>query len=378
MQYFKENIWPYDIVSDESSNVWADQTDLNKQIHELVDESDKIPKKSLVLVWGYYGAGKTHKLHRMRTLVEGKINGTCIYSAIPENPKNFGEIYKSLFFDQIYERFIEKFAKDFFNSSLSREEIKKKISNEITRNNPDMSAVLLKLFTVIQNEGTESSQITQIRQWLRGESLNKYTREWFGRKLKEDRDFVNATQMILRALLYKNEDGASTKPVYWIIDDCHFLHSLGPNKFNSIQKGFLDIFNVAPEKFVLIFAFAVGTQDQIRILPDLQSRVDNNLHVHVLTKNDALKYIRDLHTNKNFVRVEHVNKYYPLNEESAKKLIELIEETSGMRLLPRVINKLLDKIVRSAQHRDMKVIDSDYVIKEFNHFKDSMVEDITQ
>jgi len=378
VQYFKKNVWPYDIVSDENSDVWADQTDLNKQIHELVDESDIIPKKSLVLVWGYYGAGKTHKLHRMKKLVEERIGGICIYSAIPENPKNFGEIYKSLFFDQIYERFIEKFAKDFFNSSLSKEEIKEKISKEISRNNPDMTAVLLKLLTVIKNEGTDSIQIIQIRQWLRGETLNKYTREWFGRKLKEDRDFVNATQMILRALLYKNEKNESAKPVFWVIDDCHFLHSLGPKKFNSIQKGFLDIFNVAPEKFILTLAFAVGTQDQIRILPDLQSRVDNTLHVHVLTKKDALKYIKDLHTHKNFVKAEHINKYYPLNEQSANKLIQLIEETSGMRLLPRFINKLLDKIVRSAQHDDIRIIDSDYMVKQFNRFKSSMVEDEAQ
>lgn len=378
MQYFKENVWPYDIVSDENSNVWADQTDLNKQIHDLVDESDKIPKKSIVLVWGYYGAGKTHKLHRMKKLVEENINGTYIYSAIPENPKNFGEIYKSLFFDQIYERFIEKFAKDFFHSNLSRDKIKRNISKDITRNNPDMTAALLKLFTVIHNEGTESTQITLIRQWLRGEPLNKHTREWFGRRLNDDRDFVNATQMILRILLYKNEENKSTKPVFWVIDDCHFLNVLGEKKFNSIQKGFLDIFNMAPEKFILILAFAVGTQDQIRILPDLRSRVDTNLNVHVLTKQNALKYIRDLHSYKDFAKSEHVNKYYPLNEQSANKLIELIEELSGIKLLPRVINKLLDKIIKSAQKDDLKIIDSDYVTKEFNRFKSDLIEDYTQ
>jgi len=376
MEFFKENVWPYDIVSDENSNVWADQTDLNKQILELVTESEKIPKKSIVLVWGYYGAGKTHKLHKIKNLVENKIGGNCVYSAIPENPKNFGEIYKSLFFDQIYEAFIEKFVKIFFRTSLSKDDLRKKISKEITRNNPDMTAVLLKLVAAIKNEGTESTTVTQIRQWLRGESLNKYTREWFGRKLKEDRDFVNAAQMILKILLLKNKE--PVKPVYWIIDDCHFLNVLGEKKFNSIQKGFLDIFNFAPEKFILILAFAVGTQDQIRILPDLRSRVDNYLNVHVMTKSNGLKYIRDLHSHKDFAKKEHANKYFPLNENSAQELINLIDEFPKMKLLPRIINKLLDKIVRSAQKDELKIIDSQYVSKKFNQFKADILEEQLQ
>ena len=67
-------------------------------------DSTKYNKKSLVLAWGYFGAGKTHKLHQLKKFVETKNIGTCILSPIMIAPKNFGELIKSLFFDQNYKR----------------------------------------------------------------------------------------------------------------------------------------------------------------------------------------------------------------------------------------------------------------------------------
>ena len=81
MGYFQEDEWPYSVVSDEESEVWADQSDLKKKINDIID-STKYNKKLLVLAWGYYGAGKTHKLHQLQKIVERKNIGTCILSPI--------------------------------------------------------------------------------------------------------------------------------------------------------------------------------------------------------------------------------------------------------------------------------------------------------
>ena len=59
-------------MSVEESEVWADQTDLKKKVNDIID-STKYNKKSLVLAWGYFGAGKTHKLHQLQKIVEKKI-----------------------------------------------------------------------------------------------------------------------------------------------------------------------------------------------------------------------------------------------------------------------------------------------------------------
>ena len=37
MGYFQEGEWPYGVVSSEENEVWADQSDLKKKIHDIID-----------------------------------------------------------------------------------------------------------------------------------------------------------------------------------------------------------------------------------------------------------------------------------------------------------------------------------------------------
>ena len=57
MGYFLDDRSPYEITAGEESEVWADQSDLRKKVKEIVD-STKHNRRSLVLAWGYFGAGK--------------------------------------------------------------------------------------------------------------------------------------------------------------------------------------------------------------------------------------------------------------------------------------------------------------------------------
>ena len=205
---------------------------------------------------------------------------------------------------------------------------------------------------------------------MRGERLNKFTREWFGRQLKEDRDFVNLAESINRTLLLKDEDGVS-KPVFWIVDDCQFLNGLGEKKFLCTFRRVSRIFLIwLLVKFVLILSYAVGTSDDIEILPDLKSRVTTTLEVHPLTKGTALTYIKELNSHPQFAKnPKQTNKFYPLNEKSANTLVNLIFDAPRMKLLPRAISLSLNHIVTSAQEEGLKIITSDYVSKKFKQDK---------
>lgn len=316
MVFFKSGMWPYQTVPSEEIITWADQRDLKKQVNELIYESFTNLQKRIVTVWGYFGSGKSHKLFYIKKNVEGS-DGIAIYSPIPENPKNFGEIYKSLFFDQIFNKFLDKFL--VFISDPQHDKIdvlKNEISRTITNGNSAFTLALMRLASIIKTSGTESVEINQIRNWFRGESLNKQTREWIGQKLKDDIDFINATIVIIKIILY---DKNNRKPIFWIIDDCHYLSEIGNVKFRSIQKGFLDIYNLSPNGFILIFAFAGGTENVVDLIPDLLSRRDRRINVHILDKKQALTYIRELNSDVNVIKKDHDNKYYPLTEESAEK-----------------------------------------------------------
>ena len=202
------------------------------------------------------------------------------------------------------------------------------------------------------------------------ERLNKFTREWFGRQLKEDRDFVNLAESVNRTLLLKDKDGVS-KPVFWIVDDCQWLMDLPDKKLRTIQKGFKDIFDMAPNKFVLILSYAVGTSDEIELLEDLRSRVSNHLEVHPLTRKTALTYIKELNSHSIYAKnPNQTNKFYPLNEKSAQTLVDLLDGAPGIRLLPRIVSLALDPIVQAAEEENLKTpIPSDYVSKKFKQIK---------
>ena len=305
-------------------------------------------------------------------MVEKQNSGICILAPLAQAPKNFSELIKSLFFDQVWDIFLDKFVKEFVQNNNSDEKIKTEI-RQVTKSNPDLTRAFVKLRHTIRNQGSESSEVVQISQWMRGEKLNKFTRESFGRQLKEDRDFVNLAESIIRTLLVKGEDGIS-KSVFWIVDDCHFLNDLGEKKFNAVYKGFKDIFDLSTGKFVLILCYVAGTADSIEILPDLKSRVTTTLAVLPLKKQTALTYIKELHSHHSYAKnPDQTNRFYPLDEESAQTLINKIEETRGLRLLPRTINKFLNYIVGKCSDEGLRKIKSEDVIKKFNQYKSTLM-----
>lgn len=372
MGFFNDDEWPYEITPsiDEYSNVWADQSDLKKLFSNLIIVEGDILRKQLVTVYGYFGAGKTHKLLFLKNKIEKNNFGFCIISRIPHGTKNFAEIYKSLFFDQVYEKFIQKY-KEFSieNMDLDSSELRKKISKEITHANPTLTTAFTKFAQLLSEKSENSPEIISLQNWLRGESLKKDTKEWIGRKLKDDTDFIDATQAILKVLLRKNSRSDLREPVYWFIDDCHFLSELEPrSKFNAIQKGFLDIYNVSDKGVTLLFAFAGETEHSVDLSSDLLQRRDEKINVHVLTPSQALIYIKELNSEKRFsTDPDRSNKFYPLTEDSSKKLIELFNK-GNIPLLPRKINLYLNKIVFSAQKEKLNELDVNHIDQKFKFY----------
>mgnify|MGYP001413153137 CR=1 FL=1 len=93
-----------------------------------------------------------------------------------------------------------------------------------------------------------------------------------------------------------------------------------------------------------------------------------------LKKQTALTYIKDLHSHTSYAKnPKQTNKFYPLDEESAQKLIDLIEETYSLRLLPRTINKFLNYIVEKCSDEGLRKIKSEDVAKKFNQYKSNMM-----
>jgi hypothetical protein len=138
--------------------------------------------------------------------------------------------------------------------------------------------------------------------------------------------------------------------------------------FENVWKGFLDVYNNSSKGLTLVFAYAGETQHTVDLSQDMLTRLHQRISIKELTITQAKNYIKELHSNPKYsTAVDRKNKFYPLNEKSAERLLELFQETSPYQITPRRINHYLDVILRDGQKKkppiDVEFIESRFKVR---------------
>ena len=92
----------------------------------------------------------------------------------------------------------------------------------------------------------------------------------------------------------------------------------------------------------MVFAYAGETQHSVDLSPDMISRIHQRITINDLTETQAKNYIKELHSNPKYsTMVNRKNQFYPLNEKSTERLLQLFQE-KAYQITPRRINNYLE------------------------------------
>lgn len=353
MSYFIK--WPFGVVPEDSSTVWADRARLKQTLEELFRDIAAHRRSAIVGMWGYIGAGKSHTLLYFKNVLEEKGEVFVIYSPMPKELKTFGDLYKQAFVGNLN---FTKFARatgDFYRAHPMHEfDFLELISSRIAGNWPDMAQAIARLGKAAATGGPMNPLVPLIGSWLRGQRLPRSDLRQLGisSNLAHDSDYVKAAAAIIKMITFTDDKTRGHKIVVWMLDDCHYLAELARSKKTcaAIQQGMREFFDSSREGLCIILSFAARQASVFEdlIAPDILSRVGEKVHVPPLTKEECGIFIKDLFTNPLFRSSDAGRReYYPFTPESVKFLIDSLVEFAD--LTPRNLMKCLELLVRKAE-----------------------------
>lgn len=376
--YFKS--WPFRVVPESSSEVWADRKGLLKELNLLVKdptEKEDLPS-NICCFWGYIGAGKSHSLFYLKWLVEK--SGECffIFSPMPKQVRKFADLYQQGFFKPLSFLALSKVAADVWKG-LSRgldprNELAtlEKLTSEIAGGWIDFGQAIMNLGRIVALTGAVRDPVClAVEAWLSGVRLSKTELRLLSVSdcIKEESDFVRATSSIIRLLTYRKNGCNGYRNVFWVLDDVHFLATLktSPKAFNQVQQGLRDAFDACPNNLCLILSFASRDASKLDelLIEDLASRVSKRIQVPPLSDEEASEFIVDLINVKDFRKDDNEDIYFPYTKHAIEKTIELIKETTDCT--PRNLMKWFENLTKAAENEIYpKRIDADFVSKTFS------------
>lgn len=221
--YFTQ--WPFRVVPEDSPEVWADRAELRKSLEELFLSAPQRRRSSLIGMWGYLGAGKSHSLLYFRNLIHKAGLGIVLYSPIPKELRHFADIYRQAFFRSLnFVEFATKMGEFYLKHSNMHEfSIVDLIARKMTSNWLDMAQALFRLGKAVATGGPLNPLVNVLNTWLSGTRLPKSDLRTLGlsSNLTYDGDYVNAAASIIRSLTFVDSSMTAFPMVFWMIDDCH-------------------------------------------------------------------------------------------------------------------------------------------------------------
>jgi hypothetical protein len=357
--YFKS--WPFRVVPERSSEVWADRKRVLSDLNSLAKDTEEKDRSSICIVWGYVGAGKSHSLFHLKGLTEKKTDSLFIISPMPKEIKKYADLYQYAFLKPLSFFILSRIAGDVW-SKLSeglgpRNELVtlEKISNEIAGGWIDFAQAIANLGRIVSMTGSIRNPIClSVEAWLSGARLSRSELRSLGisNYLKEETDFVRATSSIIRLLTYRKNGCPGYKTIFWVLDDAHYLATLktSPKAFNQIQQGLRDTFDGCPNNLCIILSFAARDASKLDelLVEDLTSRVSRRIHIPPLNDEEAFEFTLDLINSKDFKKDGNKDVYFPYSKEAIQRIIQLCKERTDCT--PRNLMKVFEDVTIAAEN----------------------------
>jgi hypothetical protein len=356
--------WPFQTVpSPAFYKVWAGRKEVKHTLDEMFQRVLQRRPSVIYLLWGYFGAGKTHSLRYFQWKLSNdkKFPALVGYHEFPTSAKKFLDVYQSFIRNLNFQE-IERIAKIVYNHFREEygDDITGRISEEISHYNDDFTQALIS----IANDKEKST----IHRWMCAERvyLTDLKKAGISRRIEKDEDVFDLFGCLVRLLTYKHDELATFKSVIWMIDEFHEIEALKEYYREVIRRGLTSIFNNCPENLCLILAF---TSRSISVIKGLISEplierlpFGSTTSVPPMLPEEAKEFILDL--LKQF-RTESSppDEYYPFSAEAIDDIISFTSKRGT--LLPRAVMVSFDAVLNKAEELirkgKLERIDSDFV-----------------
>ena len=278
--------WPFGIVPQPGEKlVWADRTELKKQVTRLGRMLGRRGAVSLHLLWADFGAGKTHTLLYIKQQAAEGTYGSLLplYSALPKGCRSFLDIYRA-----IVRAIPVQLLQEAYQQALANVG-----SDELTRTLSTIWINLPRCFSAIGIGGFDQQRVALA--WLQAEtgisSRQLNTLSLVGRIRSTD-DAVLALCGLVRLF-----NLAGRGRVLLMVDEFQRVEVLRRQQQDEINAGLHGFFNACAHGMSLLLSFSFGVEENIRhfLNPELLSRAHPlRIAIPKLTEDEGIVFLNDV------------------------------------------------------------------------------------
>lgn len=326
---------PFPIVPDGPVHNWAGHEDLRLDLIDLVKgvRARDIGISEFVVLYGEYGAGKSHALRYLRTQIvenKGEYNSLALYLERPRvaNKLNFLELYKYIIKiigrEQIksycgqMKAHMEEITNDLASAAnMGHLANKSSFFDQAVSNLPIDDRPMVKLLVSGAEEGSN------IYEFLSGADKSEEN----GYEGKIDSDFMAAKALsdFFRVLTSELRPNIRVlESVYLFIDECEVLAETKASESELVFTGLRELINGLPYRFGLVMSFSAATALIEAIMPRhlLRRMTRPYIEVPMLGDEDAVAFLK---TQMNFYRTDgsqYTGQFYPFSDEAIAFIVE--------------------------------------------------------
>ncbi len=320
---------PFPIAPESSVHNWAGDQELREDLVDLVHgvRARDIGVSEFAVLWGELGAGKSHALMYLRTLIREdteNFNSLAIYLPRPQvaNKLSFMSIAKRIFEDitrdkitdycekisEILDRNVQRLAEEKgMGDQKDKSTFMEAALNLLDESNRPMVALLAR----------GSKPGAKVYEFLTGQAKCDGPEYEF----KIDSDFLAAKVLgeFFRVLALEFPDGSRVhESVYLFIDESEMLLDAKPAESDAVFTGLRELINSLPYRFGLLMSFTAATALIEAVMHQhLVKRMTRSyIEVPMMDDEQALEFLR---SQLDFFREEgssYKGTFYPFSDEA--------------------------------------------------------------
>jgi hypothetical protein len=330
---------PFPIVPDGPVHNWAGRTELKEDLIDLVKgvRARDIGVTEFVVLYGEYGAGKSHALRFLRTLIseatqkpDGEFRSLAIYLERPRvaTKLNFLELQRYIIRligrDQLIEFAAEVAARVSKRANaLAAAANMSAATNLASFHTASLDEIKPNDRAMVRLLDNAKDDIAGAYSFLIGEGLAP-NKEYEG---KVDSDFM-AAKVLADLFRVLTSDISGEPPVqesiYLFVDESEALLEAKASESELVFAGLRELINGIPYRFCLILSFSAATALIEAIMPQhmLKRMTRQYFEVPMLSDDEAVEFTR---AQIDFFRVpesSYAGSFYPFTEEAVRYIVE--------------------------------------------------------